>query len=91
LKKGLSIFKSFKGSSLNDANVAIKPNRPLLPENIKHNKLDSNPPKLILTSHEELYKLYYGERKLKDYEIPVKHIIMETDVTINYRDKQYKD
>jgi len=53
--------------------------------------LDPNPPKLILTSHEELYKLYYGERKLKDYEIPAKHIIMETDVTINYRDKQYKD
>ena len=91
LKKSLSLFKNFRGSSLNDANIVVKPNRPLLPEIIKYNKLDSNPPKLTLTSHEELYKLFYGERKIRDYEIPAKHIIMETDVTINYRDKQYKD
>jgi hypothetical protein len=91
LKKGLSFFKNFKTSNLNDTNVVIKPNRPLLPETFKYNKFDINPPKLVLTPHEELYKLYYGERKLRDYEIPAKHIIMETDVTVNYRDKQYKD
>jgi hypothetical protein len=58
---------------------------------IKHNSSDLNPPKLILTPHEELYKLYYGERKFRDYELPAKHIIMQTDVTVNYRNKQYKD
>ena len=91
LKKGLSLFKNFKSSNLNDTNVVIKANRPLFPEFIKYNKLDPNPPKLILTPHEVLYKLYYGERKLMDYEIPAKDIIMETEVTINYRDKEYKN
>jgi hypothetical protein len=91
LKKGLSLFKNPRSSASNEINIVVKPNRPLLPETLKHNKLDPNPPKLILTPHEELYKLYYGERKLRDYEIPAREIIMKTDVTINYRNKQYKD
>jgi len=90
-KKGVSLLKNIKGSTPNDTNTVVKPNRPLLPETIKHNSSDINPPKLILTPHEELYKLYYGERKFRDYELPAKHIIMETDVTVNYRNKQYKD
>jgi len=84
-------LKNFGSSTSNVINIVAKPSRPLLPNIEKYNSLETNPPKLILTSHEELYKLYYGERKLRPYEIPAKNIIMQTDVTINYRNEQYKN
>lgn len=71
--------------------LKTKAMRPLLPETIEYDCTNPHPPILILTPHEELYKMYYGEREYDPHEAALSHIIMKTDVTTNYRAKQYKD
>lgn len=65
--------------------------RPVLPEEIVYDTYSEEPPKLILTPHEEIYNLFYGPRKWAKFELEFKEKMVITEITMAYREREYEN
>jgi len=68
-----------------------KQKRPVLPKEVEYDPYSPEPPILLLTSHEEIYNLFYGPRKWAKFELEFKEKMMITEVTMAYREREYEN
>jgi hypothetical protein len=64
---------------------------PALPKEIEYDPYSAQPPMLILTSHEDIYNLYYGPRKWANFELEFKEGMVITEITMAYREREFEN
>lgn len=63
---------------------------PALPKDVEYNPYSAQPPLLILSSHEEIYNLYYGPRNWASFELKYKDGMVITEITMAYREREFE-